>query len=159
MQNDIFDIVIGKAFVHHLTHKQEEQFLKKISKLLKPNGMVRFVEPAVNSKLLDTLRWMVPVSGRPSSLQFKKFKRWHLEDPHPVRDNSGKHFKKTGLQHFNSVKIESVGSIERFHRLFPKASWNRKYRRLAFKLESYLPQFINYYFARTQTITYRLPNK
>ena len=30
-----FDIVVGKAFVHHLTHEQELEFLKKIQSCLK----------------------------------------------------------------------------------------------------------------------------
>ncbi len=123
-----FDYVIGKAFVHHLPHDIELAFLKKIQECLQPNGEVRFVEPAVNNKLLDALRWMIPVPGRPSSLQVKKFKAWKLSDPHPDRDNSGKHYKKVGLQFFKEAEIISIGSIERFNRLFPKAKWNRKFR-------------------------------
>lgn len=157
--DNTFDVIIGKAFVHHLTHEQEEQFLKKIVKLLKPDGVVRYVEPAVNSKLLDALRWMVPVSGRPSSLQLKKFKQWQLADPHPVRNNSGKHYQTIGLQFFEKVDIVPIGAIERLHRFFPKSKWNRKFRRLAFKIESYLPRFLQYRLARTQTINYWFPKK
>jgi 2-polyprenyl-3-methyl-5-hydroxy-6-metoxy-1,4-benzoquinol methylase len=152
-----FDIVVGKAFVHHLTPEQEIQFLKKIHKCLKPNGIVRFVEPAVNNKFIDWLRWMVPVSGRPSSLQAKKFKQWKINDPHPERDNSGKHYKKIGLQFFKEVDVISVGAIERFNRLFPKAKWNRTFREKAYKIELYLPKFIRYQLARTQTIIYKKP--
>ena len=71
-----FDIVVGKAFVHHLTHEEEYLFLKKIIKILKPNGFVRFMEPCVNSKFLDKIRWLIPVPGRPSKLQTNKFKDW-----------------------------------------------------------------------------------
>ena len=69
-----YDIVIGKAFNHHLTHEQEVQFIEIIVRILKPNGIVRYFEPAVNSKLLDKLRWLTPVPGRPSKLQKQKFK-------------------------------------------------------------------------------------
>lgn len=154
-----FDFVIGKAFVHHLTHEQEEAFLEKIRNCLKPEGLVRFVEPAVNNKILDALRWMVPVKGRPSSLQKSKFNQWKLEDPHPNRDNSGKHYKKIGNQFFNEVEIVSVGAIERFNRLFPNASWNRKFRKKAYKLEKLMPKFLQYQLARTQTIIYKFPKK
>ena len=154
-----FDYVIGKAFVHHLPHDVELQFLEKIQACLKPEGIVRFVEPAVNNKFLDGLRWMVPVPGRPSSLQVKKFKEWEFKDPHPHRDNSGKHYKKNGLQFFKEVEIISVGSIERLNRLFPKAKWNRKFREKAYKAERFLPKFLQYELARTQTIIYKFPKK
>lgn len=154
-----FDYVIGKAFVHHLPHDIELQFLEKIQTCLKPDGIVRFVEPAVNNKLLDGLRWLVPVPGRPSSLQTEKFKQWKLEDPHPDRDNSGKHYKTFGLQFFKEVEIISVGAIERFNRLFPNAKWNRKFRKKSYKVELLLPKFIRYELARTQTIIYKFPLK
>jgi SAM-dependent methyltransferase len=152
-----FDLVVGKAFVHHLTHEQEAAFYKKIAQLLKPDGEVRFVEPAVNSKLLDALRWMVPVPGRPSSLQTKKFAKWKANDPHPERDNSSKHYKKLGLKFFNDVEIIPVGAIERFHRLFPRSKNNRAFRRKAYLWEEKLPLGIQRYFARAQTIIYRGP--
>lgn len=152
-----FDFVIGKAFVHHLPHDIELLFLEKIQACLKPDGIVRFVEPAVNNKFLDSLRWMVPVPGRPSSLQTKKFKQWELEDPHPHRDNSGKHYNKIGLKYFKEVDIISIGSIERLNRLFPNAKWNRKFREKAYKAERMLPRFLQYELARTQTIIYKYP--
>ncbi|MGJ5640606.1 class I SAM-dependent methyltransferase [Formosa sp. S-31] len=152
-----FDIVIGKAFVHHLTHEQEKAFLKRIVAILKQTGQVRYVEPAVNSKILDTLRWMIPVKGRPSSLQCAKFKAWKLADPHPDRNNSGRHYSRIGEKYFSHVKVYPLGILERFHRLFPNASWNRAFRRKAFIWERYLPHVIRYFGARTQTIEYRCP--
>ena len=156
LPND-FDLVVGKAFLHHLTHEQEEAFIKRIIVCLKPEGEARFVEPAVNSLFLDKLRWMVPVPGRPSSLNSKKFKEWKEKDPHPLRDNSGKHYKALGETNFKKTTIYSVGALERFNRLFPKAKWNRKFRYYAYKLEQYLPSYLKYKLARTQTIIYDFP--
>ncbi len=156
LPND-FDLVVGKAFLHHLTHEQEREFMKKIVASLRPEGGARFVEPAVNNLILDKLRWMIPVPGRPSSLNIKKFKEWQGNDPHPIRDNSGKHYRALGYNNFKEVKIQSVGSLERFHRLFPKAKWNRKFRSRALKFEKILPKFLQQEFARTQTITYKFP--
>lgn len=152
-----FDFVIGKAFLHHLTHEQEIEFLKKIVSSLKKDGQARFVEPAVNNLFVDKLRWMVPVPRRPSSLQPKKFKAWLDKDPHPVRDNSGKHYRQLGLQFFANAKIHSVGTIARLHRLIPDNKWNRKFRIFAFKLEQVLPMFIQDELARTQTVIYDNP--
>ena len=152
-----FDMVIGKAFVHHLTHEQELEFMNVISKILKAEGSVRFFEPAINSKLLDELRWMTPVPGRPSKLQRKKFKAWEALDPHPHRDNSSRHYRNLGLKFFNEVEIIPIGSIERFHRLMPRNKFNRKFRRFAFKAEGLLPPFLNSYFSRSHVIDYRKP--
>ena len=149
------DMVVGKAFIHHLDHATEEAFYQKIIQLLKPDGEARFVEPAVNNQLLDVLRWMVPVPGRPSSLQKTKFKQWQEAIPNPNRDNSRNHYRTIGAKYFKEVEIITVGSIERLHRLFPKASGNRKFRRNALKLEGYLPVFLKGSMARTQTIIFK----
>lgn len=154
-----FDLVVGKAFLHHLTHEQEREFMKKIVASLKSEGGARFVEPAVNNLFLDKLRWMIPVPGRPSSLNIEKFKEWQANDPHPIRDNSGKHYKVLGYSSFKEVSIHSVGSLERLHRLFPKAKWNRKFRARALKFERLLPKFVQFELARTQTIIYKFPIK
>jgi|GEM_PF-1158365 len=154
-----FDLVVGKAFVHHLTHEQEAAFYKKIAHILKPDGEVRFVEPAVNSKLLDTLRWMVPVSGRPSSLQSKKFATWKAADPHPERSNSSSHYQKMGSKYFQEVEIIPIGFIERFNRLFPKSKNNRAFRRKAYQWEARFPKWVQRYFARAQTVIFRKAKK
>ena len=83
LEKNQFDIVVGKAFVHHLTPQQEIEFTEKIVSILKSDGIVRYFEPAVNNKLLDELRWLTPVPGRPSKLQKTKFKKWKINDPHP----------------------------------------------------------------------------
>jgi hypothetical protein len=151
--------VVGKAFLHHLTHETEKEFLKKIIQSLKSDGEARFVEPAVNNKFIDQLRWMVPVTRRPSSLQTKKFKAWLAKDPHPIRDNSEKHYRQLGLRFFKNAETNSIGAIERFHRFLPDNKWNRKYRIFAYKMEKLLPKFLKYHFARTQTIMYKTPLK
>lgn len=156
--DDFYDIVIGKAFVHHLTHDQEVDFIEKIVSILKSNGIVRYFEPAVNNKFLDYLRWLTPVSGRPSKIQIKKFEKWKLNDPHPDRDNSSKHYEKIGHKYFQDTKIVPIGSIERFHRILPK-KYNRKFRRFAFRLEKKLPNSLNLSMARSHLIEYKNPKK
>lgn len=157
--SDSFDIVAGKNFVHHLTHEQEIEFTKKIVSILKPDGIVRYFEPAENSQVLDTLRWIVPVPGRPSILQKSKFAKWKSNDPHPARDNSYKSYLKIGHQFFNKSDIHPLGGIERFNRLMPLGEFNYKFRRLALKLERLLPHRLNLLIARGNTITYRNPIK
>ena len=153
-----YDIVIGKAFIHHLTHEQEIQFTEKIVTVLKPDGIVRYFEPAVNSKFLDELRWLTPVPGRPSKIQREKFKEWKLNDPHPERDNSSKRYKKIGDAYFEQTIIIPIGTIERFHRILPK-KYSRKFRRFAFKVEKYIPRGLNQLLTRSQLIEYRNPKK
>ena len=51
-----FDIVVGKAFLHHLTHGEEDALLARVAAVLRPDGEARFVEPCVNNRLLDMLR-------------------------------------------------------------------------------------------------------
>src|SRR5262249_48140144 len=152
-----FDFVVGKAFLHHLTHECENEYLAKIAQLLKPAGEARFFEPAVNSELLDKIRWMIPVPDRPSILQKKAFAHWKAEDPHPERDNSSTYYINNGRKYFEKVEITPIGSLERFCRLMPKGSYNRAYRRWAHRIETRLPMWFREKAARAQLIVYRYP--
>ncbi len=155
---DYYDIVVGKAFIHHLTYEQEIKFTEKIVKVLKLNGRVRYFEPAVNSKILDELRWYTPVSGRPSKFQTKEFAQWKENDPHPDRDNSSKNYRKIGNRYFNDVSIVPIGTLERFHRLLPN-KYSVRFRRMAYRVERFLPKKINLFLTRSQLIEYRNPKK
>lgn len=157
--NDFFDIVVGKAFVHHLTNDQEIRFTEKIVSILKKDGVVRYFEPAVNSKFLDQLRYFLPLRDRPSMLQREKYKKWKADDPHPERDNSSENYRKIGNQFFEETDIYCIGCIEKFHRLFPPGPKTKKFRQVAYRLEKKLPQFIQTIFARAQTVEYRKPRK
>jgi 2-polyprenyl-3-methyl-5-hydroxy-6-metoxy-1,4-benzoquinol methylase len=158
IEENQFDFVIGKAFIHHLTNEQEYQFTELIVKSLKSTGVVRYFEPAVNSKFLDNLRWHTPVKGRPSKFQRKKFEIWKKNDPHPERDNSSKHYIYIGNKFFNEVKIVPIGTIERFCKLLP-SKWNRPFRRISYKIEKLLPNSLNLHLTRSQLIEYKYPKK
>lgn len=157
--HDFFDIVVGKAFVHHLTPEQEVLFTEKIVSILKKDGIVRYFEPAVNSKILDQVRYLIPLRDRPSFLQREKFRAWKLSDPHPERDNSSAGYRKIGQKYFRETQIYCLGSIEKLHRLFPRNVNSKKFRQFAFRAETYLPQWIQSAFARSQTVEYRYPIK
>ena len=143
--SDFFDIVVGKAFVHHLTYDQEIQFTEKIVRILKKDGTVRYCEPAINSVILDKLRFMIPVKGRP--LILKKLEVTHFG------------YRKMGKKYFSNTEIYCIGCIEKFHRLLPSKVNSKKFRRNAFQVERYLPLFIRNVFARAQMVEYRFPKK
>ena len=152
-----FDFVVGKAFLHHLTHEVESRYLQRVAVWLKPDGEARFFEPAINSQLLDTLRWIVPVPNRPSILARKAFAEWEASDPHPERDNSSAHYIQAGKQYFEQAEIEYIGSIERLNRLLPRGNFNRRYRRWAHRMEVRLPRSFRHSAARSQLIVYIKP--
>ena len=156
-ETNSFDFVVGKAFLHHLTHDEESRYLAKAASLLKPNGEVRFAEPAVNSQLLDGLRWLVPVPGRPSWLMRRAFKAYQAADPHPARDNSSAHYEKHLARYFESVSVVPFGALERLHRLLPAGEFNRAFRRAAFRAERVLPAPARNALARAQLIVGRGP--
>jgi SAM-dependent methyltransferase len=152
-----FDFIVGKAFLHHLTHELESRYLRKTALLLKPQGHARFFEPAVNNKMLDDVRWMIPVPGRPSSLNKRAFQVWNENDPHPHRDNSTQHYFRIGENFFDRTEAVPMGSIERLHRLLPAGKFNRRFRRWAHRAEHFLPSWFRYTFARSQLIVYSKP--
>ncbi|MUP44180.1 class I SAM-dependent methyltransferase [Gramella sp. BOM4] len=157
LKSNQFDFVIGKAFLHHLTIEEEKEFLKETARLLKDQGEARFFEPAVNSRILDEIRWIIPVKGRPSKLNKNKFKIWKENDPHPDRSFSSRHFTKASKGIFNEVQIIPVGALERFSRIIPYGGLNTKYRIWALNAENKIPSRINKYLTRSQLIIYKKP--
>ena len=130
-----FDMVVGKAFLHHLTHEEEDGFLARFAELLKPDGIARFVGPCTNSGILTDLQFLIPVPGRPSKLNKQAFAAWKARDPHPDRDNSSRHYEQAGRRHFSEVEIIPFGGLQRFHWLLPSGQINRRFRRAALSLE------------------------
>jgi SAM-dependent methyltransferase len=153
------DFVIGKAFLHHLTLKHEYKILESIVSVLRKDGEARFFEPAVNSKILDELRWAVPMNNRPSKwFQPKAFKKWEDNDPHPIRDNSSKHFETVGKTFFTKVETIPLGVLERFNRILPlKGKQKGKFKRKALRFEKMLPKSVRLLGARSQLVIYKNP--
>jgi 2-polyprenyl-3-methyl-5-hydroxy-6-metoxy-1,4-benzoquinol methylase len=159
LEKESLDFVIGKAFLHHLTIPHERKIIEGVVKGLRTDGEARFFEPAINSKLLDELRWAMPMNNRPSKwLQPKAFKQWEENDPHPERDNNSKHFISLGNTFFNSVEIIPLGIFERFNRLLPlKGKLNGAFKRKALNFEKIFPNSIRRFGARSQVIIYKNP--
>lgn len=162
LKNDLpessFDFVVGKAFLHHLTLPVEKLFLNETARLLKPGGEARFVEPAVNSKILDEVRWHIPVRNRPSKFQKEAFAAWKANDPHPERCLSSGHFEKVGEELFEEIKIVPFGTLERFSRFFRWGEKQRNFKRWALRNEKYIPANLNKFLTRTQLIIYKKAN-
>jgi SAM-dependent methyltransferase len=152
---DSFDFVVGKAFLHHLTHEVEDRYLRNSAAVLRPTGEARFMEPAINSRMLDAMRWMVPVPGRPSRLNARAWARYKAQDPHPDRDNSSRHYRVAGLKYFEDVTTIPLGGLERFYRLLPRGDFNRAFRRVAFRAERMLPAAVQSKIAQGQLIIMR----
>jgi SAM-dependent methyltransferase len=151
------DFVVGKAFLHHLNHVEEALLLADVASRLADRGEARFFEPAVNSSLLDHLRWMIPVPGRPSSLSAASFRKWQDEDPHPVRDNSSDHYVDVGKRFFESAEVVPLGCLERFYRFLPRSRFQKRYRSWSHRVEVRLPDGLRRWAARSQLIAFRSP--
>lgn len=157
LESDQFEFILGKAFLHHLSVPLEKLFLKETARLLKSHGEARFFEPAVNSKLLDEIRWHIPVGDRPSKFNKIAFAKWKENDPHPDRSFSSTHWEEAGKDFFEEVKTIPIGTLERFSRFFAWGESKNKYKRWAFKAENKLPTGFNRYLTRSQLIVYRKP--
>jgi len=154
-----FDVVVGKAFLHHLTHEQEARCLQKTATILRPDGQARFTDPAVNSSWLDACRWLVGVPGRPSRLNREAFRGYLKADPHPRRDNSSAHYVQQGARFFEHVEVVPIGGLERFHRLMSAGPSNRRFRRGALTAEHWLPRAVQMKIARAHTLILASPRQ
>jgi len=120
-----YDLVVANAVLHHITTADEDRFIARTAELLAPGGMTRIMDPAVNSKVLDWIRWAVPVPGRPSRLfQPAKFAAWKETDEHPLRDNSTRHIIELLKRHYRRVDVVVTGSAARYHRFVDSDRWH-----------------------------------
>lgn len=147
-----FEMCVGGSILHHLEPNEEVAILQEIHRLLAPGGMAVFVEPAVNSKLLDGLRYLVPVPGRPArwSRRWDNYKR---HDPHPDRDISSRHFRRVGRELFERADVEAMGVFNRIERLtrYRGKAW---IHRLDYAVTRLLPRPLREPFCRAQIIRY-----
>lgn len=159
LPSERFDFIVGKGFLHHLTHEQEEHCLKQCAMWLKGTGEARFFENAENNILIDYLRWYIPLPGRPSCLNKNAFNAYRqLNLSHPIRVNSSEHFVEIGKRYFEQVTIIPGGGLERFHRLLvPGSKTEKAFLQLAGKLEESLPHAIHLRIARGQTVILNRP--
>jgi 2-polyprenyl-3-methyl-5-hydroxy-6-metoxy-1,4-benzoquinol methylase len=148
-----FDLSIGASFLHHLEHPEERAILGEIARLLVPGGTAFFMEPAVNSRFLDRLRYLIPVPGRPASWS-RAWAEYKRRDPHPERDISSAHFRRLGQALFAEADVEAMGIFNRLERL-------TRYRAKSFIHKSdyiitrLLPRPLREPFCRAQIIRYR----
>lgn len=105
-----FDRCVGGAFLHHVQPEREEAILRETARLLVPGGMAYFVEPAGNSRVLNSLRHLGPVRGRPAA----GCRRCGLHSP---QESSHRHLRRAGQQFFEGVKVEALGIFNLLERL------------------------------------------
>jgi 2-polyprenyl-3-methyl-5-hydroxy-6-metoxy-1,4-benzoquinol methylase len=148
-----FDICLGAAFLHHLELDEEEMILTEIGRLLAPGGTAYFVEPAVNSQLLNKMRYLVPVRGRPA-IWSKNWKEYVRSDPHPHRDLSSNHFRQLGQQLFGQADVEALGIFNRLERL-TRYRGKRLIHRVDHVVTGLLPRWLREPFSRAQVIRYQ----
>ncbi len=120
LEAESFDFVFGSAILHHLELDEEKDAVRESYRMLKKGGMAIFIEPLINSKLLDTIREYIPIKDkynpRPSKFS-AEFRKYAAEDPHPVRPLTSAHFKKVFSDSGFKVQIKEIGIFNRLDRL------------------------------------------
>jgi cyclopropane fatty-acyl-phospholipid synthase-like methyltransferase len=116
----VFDRIVCIDLIHHLTHDQESEMLNFFNFVLKPGGKITLVEPLENSKVLKFIKNLFPsFEGRPSLLQTKKFFEYRKIDPHPVRNNSLKHYVNVAKKNNYKIKYLTWGIFNYLNKFFP----------------------------------------
>lgn len=96
--DESFDVVFGKAVLHHL---DVDQGWSEIARVLKPGGKVAFSEPMGMNPVLDFARDHIPYPGKNPRgadvpLNYKQIKQWGA-----------------GLEHFEYHELQLLSMIER----------------------------------------------
>jgi 2-polyprenyl-3-methyl-5-hydroxy-6-metoxy-1,4-benzoquinol methylase len=141
-KSNSFDLIFGFGVIHHLTHNVEESTYKEAYRLLKPGGKIIFIETLNNSKVLNFIRLLIPISQkhnpRPSILS-KSYKEFQKNDPHPERENTTKRYElvlnKSG---FKNKELKHLGIFSRLDRM----TTNYKLRKLVHDVDYFIQPFI-----------------
>lgn len=133
---DSFDIVVGMAILHHLSHVNLMEAVQETHRVLKKNGVAVFYEPVENSKIFDFIQNLFPAGKkggshyRPSVLQRKAWKK-HIE----TLDDRALTTRELIIagRHFLTVKKQSYGLLIRLERLV-----GRRFRRALIAIDKVL---------------------
>ena len=150
------DIVVGHLVFHHIPTDIEVQFAQMMADNTADDGWLRIVDPAVNWKALDDLRWILPAPGRPSKLS-KNWEAWKSQDEHPERDNSTPHVKSVFEQVFRDVRAENTAGLSRLHRWVDSDKYHDQALEWLNRLDSRLPRSIQSRIAAQHVITAERP--
>lgn len=117
-----FDLVVGCAFLHHLSEQMVQDTIDESYRVVRPGGSVHVIEPIENSKVFDLLQNLFPVGKpgqpqyRPSILQRSEWAEFlRTLDERPLTDR-----ELTGVgSRFERVELQHHGMTARLSRLLP----------------------------------------
>ncbi len=112
-----FDLVYGLGILHHL---QTAECINEISRILKPNGSLVFIEPLGTNPVINFYRWLTPKS--------------RSKDEHPL---VAKDFN-TIKSKFNSVKLRYYGFLTLVFFPFYKSPKNSRLFKILVKFDQLL---------------------
>ncbi len=151
-----FDVVVGHLVFHHIPTEIEVEFARMMARNTTDKGWMRIVDPAVNWRALDDLRWALPAPGRPSKFS-KKWAAWKAQDEHPDRDNSTPHVTKVFEQAYSSVRSEPTAGLSRLHRWVDSEKYHDRALEWLNRLDTKLPQSLQQRIAAQHVITAERP--
>ena len=130
--NNTFDIVYGLGILHHLEIKK---CINEISRILKPNGVMLFIEPLGTNPLINLYRLLTPKS--------------RSKDEHPLIFKDFEMFKKK----FKNISVKYYGFLTLIFFPFYKSN-NSKVFKILVKMDQLLFKIkIFRYFAWSVLIT------
>ena len=115
--SDTFDIVYGLGIIHHL---QTRRCINEISRILKHNGVLLFIEPLGTNPIINFYRKLTPKS--------------RSKDEHPLIEEDFRLIRES----FNEVKLKYYGFLTLIFFPFYKSTTNSFF----FKLLIFLDQFL-----------------
>jgi len=151
-----YDAVIARLVFHHIPTDIEEEFADMLAAHTADDGWLRLIDPAVNSRRLDALRWALPAPGRPSRFS-KRWDEWKANDEHPDRDNSTEHVADIFRKRFRDVRTETTAGLSRLHRWVDSERFHDPAMRALNVVDSKLPDRLQRWLAANHSITASRP--
>lgn len=159
-QDGVFDIVFGRAILHHFPDNRIHNVMREVYRVLKVGGEAVFLEPVEDSSLFERIQRLVPAGRvgtgyyRPSCLSRTKFMKYtENEIDAPL---TTKVLLRLGYD-FDDVHIEKFGLLIRFDRFTFGRPYGQRARfildridRMVFRLMPFLRRY-----CRTAVVCYR----
>lgn len=130
-QDGVFDMVFGRAVLHHFDDDKIHEVMREVYRVLKVGGEAVFLEPIEDSPLFERIQQLVPAGRagtgyyRPSCLSRTQFTKYMENEPDAVLTT--RLLLRLG-HNYDDVDIRRFGLLIRFDRFTFGRSWGRKAR-------------------------------
>jgi len=159
-RDGVFDLVFGRAILHHFDDDRIHKVMREVCRVLKGGGEAVFLEPVEDSPLFERIQQLVPAGRagtdyyRPSCLSRAQFRQYRETEIDAVITTE--HLSELGC-YFDAVHLERFGLLIRLDRFTWDLPWGQRARLALDRIDEVLFALLPFLrrYCRTAVVHYR----